>query len=131
MTSRYRDAAENVDDPRIEVGFWHTQWAIQYIDQLAKRNGIATVFILLPTKESVFVDKVKVADDHKYFKKLTTKEDQHRQGLMQYMEKNNFVYIDTAPSLRSMVQQPYFEDANGHPNEIGHKEIATRLICKH
>src|SRR5262249_46973873 len=136
LTSRYREAVENADDPRIGVGVWLTKWAIQHIDQLAKQDGIETIFILLPTKESVFVDKVKVADDHKYFQKLTTEEEQHRQGLIEYMKKNDFAYIDMAPSLRSMVQQPYFENADGHPNAIGHKAIAMTLqkrvgACKH
>jgi len=136
LTSRYREAVENADDPRIRVGIWLTKWAIQHIDQMAKQNSIETIFILLPTKESVFVDKVKGAADHKYFQKLTTEEEQLRQDLIEYMKKNSFGYIDMAPSLRSMAQQPYFEDADGHPNAAGQKTIATRLqkrvgTCKH
>ncbi len=136
LTSGVREAAQKSDDPRIQVGFWLTQWAIQNIDQLAKRNGIAAVFILLPTKESVFVEKVKNADDHKYFKKLTTEEDQHRKDLIEYMDKNDLAYIDMAPSLRSIVRQPFFENADGHPNAVGQEAIATAVqkqigTCKH
>jgi len=40
LTSRYREAVENIDDPRIKVGVWLTQWAIHNIDRLAKHNDI-------------------------------------------------------------------------------------------
>jgi len=136
FTSRYREAAENIDDPRIKVGVWLTQWALENIVQSVKQNDISIIFILLPTKESVFGDKVRNADDYKYFKKLTTEEDRIRQGLIQYMERYNIAYIDMAASLRAMTQQPYFEDADGHPNAIGQKEIARKVLeyvgmCKH
>jgi hypothetical protein len=136
LTSPYRAALENRDDPRVEVGVWLTQWAIQKINETAKRNGIATIFILLPTKESVFVDKVKSKEEHKLFKKLTLDEDRNRQVLIAYMEENHIAYIDMAPFLRSMTHQPYFENADGHPNAVGHEAIAMRLreyveTCKH
>jgi hypothetical protein len=41
---------------------------------------------------------------------------------------NNLGYIDMAPSLRAMAQQPYFANADGHPNAIGNKEIAALAI---
>ena len=136
LTSRYREVAENIDDPRIKVGIWLTRWAVQSIDHLAKENDMAATFILLPTKESVFVDKVKVAGDHNFYKKLTAEEDQIRRDLIQYMEQNKFVYIDMAPALRSMVQQPYNVNVDGHPNAAGQKAIATKVLeyvglCKH
>ena len=97
---------------------------------------MAAIFILLPTKESVFVDKVKVAGDHNFYNKLTAEEDQIRRDLIQYMEQNKFVYIDMAPALRSMVQQPYNVNVDGHPNAAGQKTIATKVLeyvglCKH
>jgi hypothetical protein len=128
FTSRYRDAAENYEDPRIQVGYWLTQWAIQDIDQLAKQNGISLMFILLPTKESVFAPKVKNASEHKFFEKLTTEENRFRHSLIRYLEENGIAYIDMTPPLRSMAQQPYFENADGHPNAIGHKAIASRVL---
>ena len=71
-----------------------------------------------------------------YFSKLTNEEYKYRQYLIDYLKENGFSYVDLAPSLRAMVQQPYFENADGHPNAIGQKEIATRLLehvgsCKH
>jgi hypothetical protein len=136
LASRYREIGENIDDPRIRVGFWLTQWAMRDIRQLAERNGITPIFILLPTKESVFVDKVKKPDDHDGFKKLIMEEDQHRNSLIRYVSENNFAYVDMTPALRSMEQQPYFESADGHPNAIGQREIAKHLsnvvgTCRH
>jgi hypothetical protein len=39
------------------------------------------------------------------------------------MKKNDFAYVDMAPALRSLVQQPYFESADGHPNAVGYKRL--------
>jgi len=128
LTSRYREAVQNSDDPRIRVGYWLTEWAIQDINKVAKQTGIALTFVLLPTKESVFASKIRDAREHKFFEKLTAEENLHRQRLIQFMQKANINYVDMAPSLRSNAQQPYFENADGHPNAIGNKIIATRLL---
>jgi hypothetical protein len=124
LTSRYREFVENDDDPRIKVGIWLTKWAIQTIDQLAKHNGSRAIFVLLPTKESVFADKVTDPDRHPYLSKLITDEARHRRDLISYMNGNGISYVDVAPPLKEMERQPYFENADGHPNSAGHARIA-------
>jgi hypothetical protein len=136
LTSRYREALEQLEDPRIRVGVWLTQWAMRDIGDTATRNGIDVVFVLIPTKESVFADKVKMRENHRYFDRLTAEEDRVRRDLIQYMEKNNLAYVDLAPTLRSQARQPYFENADGHLNVTGNKAVATKLqewtgVCTH
>ena len=128
LTSRYREAVQNSDDPRIRVGYWLTEWAIQDINKFAKQIGIASTFVLLPTKESVFAPKIPDAKGHRFFEKLIAEENLHRQRLIQYMQKANINYIDMARALRSNAQQPYFANADGHPNAIGNKVIAANLV---
>jgi hypothetical protein len=127
LTSRYRDAAEDDDDPRIMVGIWLTEWAIRTLDQLGKQNGSRATFVLLPTKESVFREKVKDPDRHPYFSKLINEEDRHRQHLISYMNRYGISYVDAAPPLREMAQQPYFENKDGHPNATGQARIAVSI----
>jgi hypothetical protein len=127
FTTGHREAAENNDDPRIRVGYWLTEWAVQRIDDLAKQNGIRPIFVLLPTKESVFATRVQEPAKHKYFIKLTTDENLHRQSLIKFMEHARIDYVDMRPPLESSSVQPYFENADGHPNVIGHEIIAKRL----
>jgi hypothetical protein len=127
LTSRYREAAENDDDPRIRVGYWLTEWAVQRINNLARQNGIRSIFVLLPTKESVFAAKVRDTAEHKYFEKLITEEAHYRQRLIHFMQNLNSSYVDLTPLLRTSAIQPYFDNANSHPNAVGHKIIAARL----
>ena len=128
LTSRYREAVENDDDPRIRVGYWLTEWAVQRINNLARQNGIRSIFVLLPTKESVFAAKVRDTAEHRYFEKLITEEAHYRQRLIHFMQNLNSSYVDLTPLLRTSAIQPYFDNANGHPNAVGHKIIAARLV---
>lgn len=127
FVSRYRYVGENHQDPRIQLGFWLTLSAAERIDELAKQNGITALFVLLPTKESVFVEKVKNTREHQLFQELTTDEDRFRHELIQFFEEQHLAYVDMAPKLRALSQQPYFESAEGHPNELGHQTIASAL----
>jgi hypothetical protein len=127
LTSRYREIAEGTKDPRIRVGYSLTLWAIGNISETASQNEATVIFVLLPTKENVFVNRVINVDKHPFLEKLTKDEDQNREGLIRYMEKNSIAYVDMTPVLRSLMQQPYPENVDGHPNAIGHRAIASRL----
>jgi lysophospholipase L1-like esterase len=126
--SPYRHLALNQADPRIEVGYRLTEWAVQDIDRVAKQNGVGSIFILLPTKESVFAPKVQNKKEHVFFETLTIEEDVFRRRLIEHMQLRNIAYVDMTPLLSSMEQQPYFENGDGHPNAIGQNAIATKLL---
>jgi hypothetical protein len=128
FTSRYREAVVNDDDPRIRVGYQLTESAVRRIDDVASRRGIKTIFVLIPTKESVFVPKVKEPAAHNYFVKLTEEEARYRHRLAAFMTGAGFNYVDMTPVLQASQTQPYFESADGHPNAVGHRVIAERLL---
>ena len=128
FTSGYRHAVVDYEEPRIQVGYWLTLYAAERIDELGKQNGIVSIFVLLPTKESAFLNKVKNTKEHVWYEELIRDEDRFRQLMIRYMDKKRLTYVDMTPTLRSMAQQPYFETADGHPNAIGHEAIARRLL---
>jgi lysophospholipase L1-like esterase len=129
FTSRYREAVVNEDDPRIRVGYWLAEWAVQRIADLTKRAGIRTVFVLLPTKESAFFQKVHDPSPHRYYEKLTSEEARYRARLTDFLDRAGSHYVDMTPILQSSAVQPYFENADGHPNPVGHRIIAERLAA--
>jgi hypothetical protein len=62
------------------------------------------VFVLLPTKEAVFAEKVKDPGTHSYFSKIIDEEDRHRLDLIGYMNQHGISYVDAAPPLKEMTQ---------------------------
>src|SRR5262249_5584494 len=118
LTSRYREAVADHYAPSIRARYWVTEWAVEHDYDMGKQNGAGAIFVLLPTKESVFASKVQDRNAHKYYEKLITEEDLHRKRLIQFMERAHIRYVDMTSSLRSSAEQPYFENADGHPNVI-------------
>ncbi len=127
FTARYRFAVEDISDPRILVGRWMTSHAAQLILDESRANGFQVVFLLLPTKESVFAPKVLNSNRHPYFAQLVKDEAAHREALIAHFQKANAAYLDLTPVLRSAEKQPYFENADGHPNQLGHRIIAKTV----
>jgi len=89
--------------------------------------GASVVVILLPTKEFVFAPKVGDMTGHKYLQLLVENEANHRAHLADALTKRGIPFIDGAQLLRSADVQPYFENADGHPNPKGHQIIAKAL----
>jgi len=127
LTSRYRQSVEDVSDPRVLVGRWLTEWAIEDIERTAHSIGASVLFVLLPTKESVFVAKVDDRDAHKYLEQLVRDETLHRKHLADFFAARNLPYVDATEGLRRIREQPYFENSDGHPNPRGHEAIARMI----
>jgi hypothetical protein len=90
LTSRYRESVENDDDPRIQIDIWLSEQVIQRINELTKKkNAIHSIFVLFPTKESVFVSRVQDISKHAYLAKLKAEESSHRQRLIRFMNRMN------------------------------------------
>jgi hypothetical protein len=127
FTARYRFAVEDASDPRILVGHWMTTRAAEMMLVRSRAKGFEVVFLLLPTKESVFAERVADPSAHPYFAQLVADEAEHRRALIEHFQKIGAAYVDVTPALRSVAQQPYFESADGHPNELGHEVIAETV----
>jgi hypothetical protein len=127
LTPGYRHAVENEKDTRIQAGFWLTQWAIKDIAGAAAENGATAIFVLIPTKESVFAGRLAQPPALETLNQLTAEENRFREKLMNFMDVNGLKYIDVLPALRSLSRQPYFENIDGHPNAAGQAAIASSL----
>lgn len=124
LTSPYRLIVSDRSDPRIEYGFKAAQAAISGLADKTAADGIEFQVVLIPTKELVFADVVDPAEDHIGFQSLIEWESRNREDLVAFLEAESILVIDPLPALRDSAEQPYFENADGHPNEVGHQIIA-------
>lgn len=127
LTARYREASESDRDLRVRVGYSLTEWAVDAIRAEAERAGASAIFVLLPTKEIAFFHRVAKPADHAYLESLVAAETGHRNRLIEHMQASGMQYVDPLEALRASPEQPYFENADGHPNPTGHTIIATEV----
>lgn len=83
--------------------------------------------VLIPTKESVFWPRVKNPENHKEFQALIDDEDRLKSELIEYFKSENILFLDVLTPLRNAKVQPYFQNADGHPNFEGHRIIAENI----
>jgi hypothetical protein len=130
LTAPYRLAVEDRDDPRIAYGFHVALEALRAIRDRAESDDVELLVVLLPTKEYVFQERVFGADSHSAFDSLISWEETSRNQVAAFLMHEGISFVDPAPILIDSIQQPYFENADGHPNALGHKLI-MELIHEH
>jgi hypothetical protein len=118
----------NDTDVRIKAGLEISKRMLRVISDGVKKSGADFAVLLLPTKEYVFSPKVERPEQHKGLTDLIQNEERLRAAMMHFMEENAIDYIDPAPALRASHGQPYFPDADGHPNTTGHEIIAEEIV---
>lgn len=129
FTSEYRLAALNLEDPRIREGQRISMEAIGEMKQLANRDGVRFIVLLIPTKELVFSRKAKNVDSGSYHK-LLHNEQQFWKDTKEYFKNNDIEYIDSLKALQEKLEtgpQPYMVSHNGHPNAEGQGTIAAEV----
>jgi len=128
FTSPYRFGTLDDADPRIRTGI---EISKQMLDQMRLRvseRGTKYVVLLLPTKEYVFWPRVESPDEHKLLAELVQHEDRIRNEIKRYMREHGIEFVDPVKELRESEHQPYFPDGDGHPNTLGHKIIAEKVL---
>jgi hypothetical protein len=91
-------------------------------------SGANYIVLLLPTKEYVFWPRIENPDEHKLLVEVVRQEDRIHDELKRYMQDRGIDFIDPATELRESERQPYFPDGNGHPNALGQKIIAEKVL---
>ena len=117
FTSEYRLAALDLQDPQIREGQRIALEVIRQVHQLALRNGIRFIVLLLSTKELVISEQAKALDSSNYHALIRN-------------EQHAIEYIYSLPALQAGLQegdQPYHVNYDGHPNEVGHRVIAEAV----
>ena len=127
FTAGYRMVALDAADPRIVAGRWLTERAIEDIASVAHSIGATVLVVLLPTKESVFAPKVGDLGAHEYLEQLVRDEAVHRRHMMDFLTARKIAHVDASRALGSLQGQPFYENADGHPNPRGHEAIANAV----
>ena len=127
LTPIYRDQALNPGDPRVRAGLAGTKTALRAMDDECRVHGVRFLVVLIPTKESVFASRMngRLHDDR--VSTVVEHEQRIREDLADWLHSQGIETLDVLPDLQRAATQPYFENADGHPNEVGHRTIAAAV----
>lgn len=128
LTSPYRGLVNDRKDPRIDIGFDLTGRVLIEIKNRIASSGAELLVVLLPTKESVFSRKILNPKSHIGYSDLISNEQVNRDELKQFLGDNRIPFLDLLPYLQNSKKQPYFSNADGHPNELGHEIITDAIV---
>lgn len=127
LTAPYRARPMDDRDPRIRMGLMVVQHALARMQTRCRAAGVKLLVVLIPTKESVFWPLVSDPAAHPRLQNLVEDEARLKRRLISEMRVNGIESLDLLEALRSSSVQPYFEDADSHPNRAGHRVIASRV----
>ncbi len=127
LTGAYRRTALDAGDVRIEAARDATLALLRDMDERCRLAGARLLVLIVPTKESVFAPHVADAPAHVGLADLLTWEAVHRDELARGLGQAGIPVLDLLPVLRDAPSQPYFENADGHPNDLGHRLIAEAV----
>ncbi len=127
LTPRYRGRWLDDRDPRIRLGFEVMRNALLTMAERTRARGITLLVVLLPTKESVFWPRVRAPDNYPGLRQLIADESRLRAELEDSLRAHGTDYLDVLDTFRAAPAQPYFEDVDGHPNEVGHHLVALAV----
>jgi hypothetical protein len=128
LTAPYRARAMNDGDPRIRIGIDVSRESLLRIATRSREAGVTLLVVLIPTKESVFLTRERaIADPTQAL--LVEREARIRGGFVAALDAASVAHLDLLPALRAAPVQPYFEDADGHPNVAGHRVIGEAVAA--
>jgi len=129
FTPAYRFLGVDLDDPHIAEGLRITEDLLVRIDALANARGCKVMVLLIPTKESVYADALKLQfklnDTHI---KLVAMERRVRLALEAVCIKNNITCVNALPSLSGAIERRepiYPSSTESHPDAEGYFVLAS------
>lgn len=133
FTPAYRLIALNLQDPRIEEGLHISLRAMQRMNELARKENIRFVVLMIPTKESVF--KELNTRPSKNYSLLIQNEEKLWGILKENFKANNIEYLDVLPGMKEQLSlgnnlYQYRMPQDGHPSSHGYKAIA-KLVANY
>jgi len=103
--------------------------ATRQLNQLASRDGIRFIVLLIPTKEFVFSEQAEGVTSQNYHA-LVRNELQFWQETKFFLEDHSILYIDALLPLQAELETgfpPYRITSDGHPNKHGYRAIAGAI----
>jgi len=105
LTSPYRDLVNDRSDPRVDLGFAITLRVLPDMHGRVRTSGADLLIVLIPTKESVFANRVLEPDKHIGYSSLVANEEDNRRQLIEFLEREKIQYIDVLPVLQMAERQ--------------------------
>jgi hypothetical protein len=128
LTPAYRNLVLDDRDPRIRAGVEETEGMLQAMDSLCRAQSVRFLVVLLPTKESVFSARIPDQERSASLDSLVRNETRTRDEIIAALDRHTVEYLNVLSDLQAAIGQPYFPDADGHPNEVGHRVIAESVL---
>jgi len=100
------------------------------MDSTCRRQQIRFLVVILPTKESVFASRIRDTGKYESLDSMVSNERRIRVELVAWLEDHHVEVLDVVPALVQSIAQPYFENVDGHPNEVGHQVIANAVTAR-
>jgi hypothetical protein len=99
------------------------------------RRGVRCLYLLIPTKESVYAELASRELDAESYSRLeaTVQEEEAVRGKMiAFLEARGLEFIDPLPALREAAarERIYPDNADGHPNGEGYRVIAGVVLAR-
>lgn len=127
MTAAYRGYMVDPTDARVEAGFHVAVDALEEIIAMSEGARARTIILLIPTKETVYSSRMDDLSAYPGLEALVSHEAHYKQRLIAALSSRKVTFVDPLPDLIVAPSNPYFEDADGHPNDLGHGIIARAV----
>jgi len=120
------------NDPRFQEGRRICFESIRKMHEAVKAVKKDFLVLIVPSKDLVFEDTIRKAGigTTDTFESAVGAEKQLLQDFKKFLKDAGIRFVDALPILQECLrkgEQPYFIHEDGHPNEIGHRAIASRL----
>jgi lysophospholipase L1-like esterase len=132
FTPRGRSAPMDLEDPRVQESLRLTLELVDRIQTLVADQA-RLAFVLIPTKELVYAERVRARGDalHPSYAELIEREEVLRGRLKEHLDSRGIPWIDSLGSMRASLEAgrpPYGMNWNGHPNPEGDAAIARAVV---
>ncbi|MGH7850446.1 MAG: hypothetical protein ACREOP_09120 [Thermodesulfobacteriota bacterium] len=132
FTPERRLQALDLDKPDVREGLELALNFFNKMNELAAKNGLGLLVVIIPTKESVYGDLIEGNSDLQYSEKIDSLlENERRVSMMadSYFKEHNIPFLDLLGPLRSAAkyEQLYPNNYSGHFNENGNRVIAESI----
>ena len=132
FTPLMRLGAVDLERPEVREGLRLTLESLERVILLCEREKVKLVVLLIPTKESVFAERLVGRSEIANADSITAlleAEDNLRNQLREYLEERNVIVVDPRESLRRAAKHEpiYPSNEGGHPVSAGYRAIAETL----
>ncbi len=126
LTPAYRGRVEDDSDVRIREGFEVVKGSLNSLANRSRSAGVKLLVVLIPTKETVLWSRADQTNPA--LSRLLDNESRLKTELFDFLSSRDIDVVDVSDRLGAATRQPYFENADGHPNAWGHRVIADAII---